>query len=56
MEEIAKYTKDTGTENTGTVKLRNYKRYPRREVHRLYLEFCPYGDLYKLIKQYRARK
>ncbi|KAL8924289.1 MAG: hypothetical protein Q9208_004070 [Pyrenodesmia sp. 3 TL-2023] len=56
MEEIAKYTKDTGTENTGTVALRKYKRFPRREVHRLYLEFCPYGDLYKLIKQYRARK
>lgn len=38
------------------VNLRGYRRYPRREVHRIYMEYCPYGDLDKLIKEYRARK
>ncbi|KAL8710784.1 MAG: hypothetical protein Q9225_007232 [Loekoesia sp. 1 TL-2023] len=44
------------TAGDSTVRFRRYKRYPRREVHRIYMEYCPYGDLNKLIKEYRARR
>ncbi|KAL8834334.1 MAG: hypothetical protein Q9170_003788 [Blastenia crenularia] len=39
-----------------TVRFRGYKRYPRREVHRIYMEYCSYGDLHKLTKEYAARR
>ncbi|KAL8957775.1 MAG: hypothetical protein Q9193_005040, partial [Seirophora villosa] len=52
MEEVRKYL----TGNTGIVDFRAYKRYPRREVHRLYMEYCPHGDLHQLIREYRAKK
>ncbi|KAI4116391.1 MAG: hypothetical protein LQ345_003177 [Seirophora villosa] len=52
MEEVRKYL----TGNTGIVGFRAYKRYPRREVHRLYMEYCPHGDLHQLIREYRAKK
>lgn len=52
MEEVRKHL----TGNTGIVHFRAYKRYPRREVHRLYMEYCPHGDLHQLIAEYRAKK
>ncbi|KAL9007875.1 MAG: hypothetical protein Q9173_006941, partial [Seirophora scorigena] len=52
LEEVRKYL----TGNTGIVGFRAYKRYPRREVHRLYMEYCPHGDLHQLIREYRAKK
>ncbi|KAL8897056.1 MAG: hypothetical protein Q9207_007406 [Kuettlingeria erythrocarpa] len=33
-----------------------YKRYPRRQIHRIYMEYCPYGDLHGLIRRFRAKK
>ncbi|KAL8824454.1 MAG: hypothetical protein Q9170_008146, partial [Blastenia crenularia] len=42
--------------NNGILQLRSYKRYPRSQAHRLYLEYCEHGDLEKLIAKYRARK
>ncbi|KAL9026630.1 MAG: hypothetical protein Q9196_004733 [Gyalolechia fulgens] len=47
---------DNSTAGESVVEFRDYRRYPRREVHRIYMEYCPYGDLGKLIKEYRARK
>ena len=35
------------------VRIRSYKRYPHQQIHRIYLEYCPYGDLRKLYKRYR---
>ncbi|KAL8644835.1 MAG: hypothetical protein Q9210_007046 [Variospora velana] len=52
MEEVRKHL----TGNTGIVGFRAYKRYPRREVHRLYMEYCPHGDLHQLIAEYRGKK
>ncbi|KAI9877553.1 MAG: hypothetical protein M1830_003601, partial [Pleopsidium flavum] len=36
------------------VKLLSYRRFPRYETHRIYLEYCPHGDLRKLYKRYKA--
>ncbi|KAL8950394.1 MAG: hypothetical protein Q9222_003574 [Ikaeria aurantiellina] len=41
---------------TNCVGFRKYARYNRRELHRIYMEYCPYGDLRKLINQYRRKK
>ena len=38
------------------VQIRGYRRYPEKEVHRIYMEYCLSGDLYGLISQYRARR
>lgn len=35
------------------VGFKGYKRYPRDSVHRIYMEYCPYGDLHRLIGRYR---
>ncbi|KAL8709676.1 MAG: hypothetical protein Q9220_005616 [cf. Caloplaca sp. 1 TL-2023] len=40
----------------GTVKLRAYRRYPRSTAHRLYLQYCQYGNLNNLIVKYRIKK
>jgi len=37
----------------GVVRLRAYRRYCHKKVHRLYLRYCPYGDLRRLIDRYR---
>ncbi len=36
------------------LRLLGYRRYRAARKHRLYMEFCPYGDLRRLIKRYRA--
>jgi len=36
------------------VKLLSYRRFPQWETHRIYLEYCPHGDLRKLYKRYKA--
>lgn len=36
------------------VRLLDYKRFPTAQTHRLYLEYCPHGDLRKLYKRYKA--
>ena len=35
------------------VRIKAYRRYPLLRIHRIYMEFCPYGDLRKLYKRYR---
>lgn len=37
----------------GVVRLRAYRRYCHKKVHRLYLRYCPHGDLRRLIERYR---
>jgi len=37
----------------GMVRLRAYRRYCHKKVHRLYLRYCPHGDLRRLIDRYR---
>ena len=41
------------TGSLGVVELRGYRRYVVHMVHRIYMEYCPYGDLRTLCKQYR---
>ncbi|KAI4116315.1 MAG: hypothetical protein LQ338_007735, partial [Usnochroma carphineum] len=41
---------------TGSVEWIAYKRYPRRQVHRIYMEYCAHGDLHKLIREYRDKR
>lgn len=41
---------------TGCVDYIDYQRYPAREVHRIYMEYAPYGDLLRLMTKYRAKK
>ncbi|KAL8763023.1 MAG: hypothetical protein Q9194_007434 [Teloschistes cf. exilis] len=41
---------------TGCIDYFDYQRYPAREVHRIYMEYAPYGDLFRLIQKYRAKK
>lgn len=41
---------------TGCIDYLDYQRYPAREVHRIYMEYAPYGDLFRLIQKYRAKK
>ena len=38
------------------LRLRKYRRYPYQHCHRLYLEYCPYGDLSILIDRYRRHR
>lgn len=38
---------------SGVVQIKGYKRYLHEEVHRIYMEYCPYGDLRRLCKRYR---
>ncbi|KAL8644158.1 MAG: hypothetical protein Q9226_007905 [Calogaya cf. arnoldii] len=38
------------------VQIRGYRRYPEKEVHRIYMEYCSLGDLADLITQYRSRR
>lgn len=42
----------TGCE--AVVELRGYRRYMRHSIHRIYMEYCPYGDLRRLCKRYRG--
>ncbi|KAL8774081.1 MAG: hypothetical protein Q9209_001189 [Squamulea sp. 1 TL-2023] len=42
--------------NNGSVRLIGYRRYPKIMAHRLYMEFCQYGDLESLIIRYRRKK
>jgi len=35
------------------IRLINYKRFSDVTTHRLYLQYCPHGDLEKLAKRYR---
>ncbi|KAL9576186.1 MAG: hypothetical protein Q9212_007313, partial [Teloschistes hypoglaucus] len=48
--------KQTEVQPTGCIEYFDYQRYPAREVHRIYMEYAPYGDLYRLISKYRAKK
>ncbi|KAL8672014.1 MAG: hypothetical protein Q9168_003519 [Polycauliona sp. 1 TL-2023] len=38
------------------VQIKGYRRYLDKEVHRIYMEYCPSGDLYGLISEYRTRR
>ncbi|KAL8672009.1 MAG: hypothetical protein Q9168_003514 [Polycauliona sp. 1 TL-2023] len=42
--------------NNGSVRLLGYRRYPKILAHRLYMEFCRHGEIYRLIKNYRKQK
>ena len=50
MEEMRK------TGSAGVVELRGYRRYRHHQMHRIYMEFCPHGDLRRLYKRYRKFK
>ncbi|KAK0509162.1 hypothetical protein JMJ35_008533 [Cladonia borealis] len=52
-EEVRIMEKMKTTKIRGLVRLINYKRYHRKRIHRIYMEFCPYGDLSRLIERYR---
>ncbi|KAI4282233.1 MAG: hypothetical protein L6R35_005459 [Caloplaca aegaea] len=39
----------------GVVRIRGYRRYPRRKVHRIYMEYCEHGSLQRLISAYQAK-
>ncbi|KAL8965498.1 MAG: hypothetical protein Q9197_006487 [Variospora fuerteventurae] len=39
----------------GIVRIRGYRRYPRRKVHRIYMEYCEHGSLQRLISAYQAK-
>ncbi|KAL8737972.1 MAG: hypothetical protein Q9181_001194 [Wetmoreana brouardii] len=41
---------------TGCVGYRGYQCYDQRQAHRIYMEYCPNGDLHKLIKKYRTKR
>ncbi len=53
-EEVQFMAKMQKTGRAGLVGLINYRRYHKHKKHRIYQEFCPYGDLDKLVKRYRA--
>ncbi|KAL8775998.1 MAG: hypothetical protein Q9213_008413, partial [Squamulea squamosa] len=38
------------------VQIKGYRRYLHQEVHRIYMEYCSFGDLHGLITEYRARR
>lgn len=38
------------------VRLRAYKQYSDHQRHRIYMEYCRYGDLSCLIKRYRGKR
>lgn len=39
----------------GIVKMRGYRRYPKAERHRIYMDYCEHGNLQRLISAYRAK-
>lgn len=41
------------TDCAGAIEIRGYKRYLRESIHRIFMEYCPHGDLRRLYKRYR---
>ena len=42
-----------GTKCPSVVRYIAYRRYLHDQVHRIYMEYCPHGDLRRLYKRYR---
>lgn len=52
-EEVGLTEKMKITRIRGMVGFIYYKRYHHDRVHRIYMKFCLYGDLSRLIEKYR---
>lgn len=52
-DEVKIMKKMNKTNCPGVVCLKTYKRYLHARVHRVYMEYCPHGDLKRLVDRYR---
>ena len=43
-------------ESPGILEYRAYRRFLTQRRHRIYMEYCPYGDLYDLRKWYKRHR
>ena len=51
--EVTMMKKMEETDCPSVVKYIDYRRFLHDQVHRIYMEYCPYGDLRRLYKRYR---
>lgn len=51
--EVKMMRKMEETQCSSVVRYVAYRRYLHDQVHRIYMEYCPHGDLKKLYKRYR---
>ena len=52
--EVKMMKKMEETECPSVVRYRAYRRFLHDQVHRIYMEYCPYGDLKRLYKRYKS--
>ena len=38
------------------VQFKTYKRYDQAKMHRIYMEYCPHGDLHEAINKQRTQR